>query len=95
LLLEIAGGRAAKGIIDVYPRKSEPKPISLTAREVKRLSGLKLNIDEIAAVLNALGFECRKDASGTQILVAAPYWRSDIRCPADLVFACTKIEVVS
>ncbi len=85
LLSEIAGGRAAKGIIDVYPGKSEPKPISLTAREVKRLSGLTLNIDEITAVLKALGFECWKGASGSRVLVSAPYWRSDIMCPADLV----------
>lgn len=91
LLLEIAGGKAAKGIIDVYPGKSEPKPVSLTAREVKRLSGLKLSIDEIAAVLKTLGFECRKSASGLQVLVSAPYWRNDIRCPADLVEEVARI----
>jgi len=91
LLLEIAGGKAARGIIDVYPGKSEAKPISLTAREVKRVSGLKLNIAEITAVLNALGFECQKDTSGSQILVSAPYWRSDIRCPADLVEEVARI----
>jgi len=44
LLLELAGGRAAKGIIDVYPGKSKPKPILLTAREVERLSGKLRNI---------------------------------------------------
>jgi phenylalanyl-tRNA synthetase beta chain len=91
LLLEIAGGRAAKGIIDVYPGKSEPKPISLTTREVKRLSGLKLSIDEITDVLNALGFECQRGASGSRVLVSAPYWRSDVRCPADLVEEVTRI----
>ena len=91
LLLEIAGGKAAKGIIDVYPGKSEPKPVSLTAREVKRLSGLKLSIDEITAVLKALGFDCRKSASGLQVLASAPYWRNDIRCPADLVEEVARI----
>jgi len=85
LLLEIAGGKAAKGIVDVYPGKSEPKPVSLTSREVKRLSGLKLSVDEITAVLKTLGFECKKGASGLRVLVSAPYWRNDIRCPADLV----------
>ena len=45
LLLELAGGRAARGIIDVYPGKSEPKPILLTAREAERLSGLKVSIN--------------------------------------------------
>jgi phenylalanyl-tRNA synthetase beta chain len=91
LLLEIAGGKAAKGIIDVYPGKLEPKPVSLTAREVKRLSGLKLSIDEITAVLKALGFDCRKSASGLQVLASAPYWRNDIRCPADLVEEVARI----
>jgi phenylalanyl-tRNA synthetase beta chain len=91
LLLELAGGRAAKGIIDVYPGKSKPKLIALTAREVKRLSGLKVNIGEILKVLKALGFECQEGDSGSQILVSAPYWRSDIKCSADLVEEAVRI----
>jgi phenylalanyl-tRNA synthetase beta chain len=91
LLLELAGGRAAKGIIDVYPGKPEPKPISLTAREVKRLSGLKVDIAEILKVLEALGFECQEGDSGSQVLVSAPYWRSDIKCSADLVEEIVRI----
>jgi phenylalanyl-tRNA synthetase beta chain len=91
LLLELAGGRAAKGIIDIYPGKSKPKLILLTSREVKRLSGLKVDIDEILEVLKALGFECQESGSGSQILVSAPYWRSDIKCPADLVEEVVRI----
>ncbi len=63
LLLELAGGRAAKGIIDVYPGKSEPKPILLTAREAERLSGLKVSINGILKVLKPLGFECQESNS--------------------------------
>jgi len=91
LLLELAGGKAAKGIIDVYPGKSEPKLISLTAREVERLSGLKINIDGILKVLKALGFECQESNSSSQILVSVPYWRSDIKCSADLVEEVVRI----
>jgi len=91
LLLELAGGKAAKGIIDVYPGKSEPKPILLTAREVERLSGLKVNINGILKVLKALGFECQKGDSGSQISVSVPYWRSDIKCSADLVEEVVRI----
>ncbi|MCJ7669432.1 MAG: phenylalanine--tRNA ligase subunit beta [Dehalococcoidia bacterium] len=91
LLLELAGGRAAKGIIDVYPGKSKPKIISFTTREVKRLSGLKVNIDETIKLLKALGFECQEGDSGSQILVSAPYWRSDIKCSADLVEEIVRI----
>jgi len=91
VLLELAGGRAAKGIIDVYPGKPKPKPILLTAREVKRLSGLKVNIEEILKVLKALGFECQKGDSGSQISVSVPYWRSDVKCSADLVEEVVRI----
>jgi len=91
LLLELAGGRAAKGIIDVYPGKSEPKTVLLSTRELKRLSSLKININEILKVLNSLGFECQEGDSGSQISVSAPYWRSDIRCSADLVEEVVRI----
>ena len=91
LLLELAGGRAAKGVIDVYPGKSAPKLISLPTREVERLSGLKVNIDEILKVLKALGFECQENNSCSQISVSVPYWRSDIKCSADLVEEIVRI----
>jgi len=91
LLLELAGGRAAKGIIDVYPGKSKPKPILLNAREVERLSGLKVNTGGILKVLKALGFECQDSNSGSQISVSVPYWRSDVKCSADLVEEIVRI----
>jgi phenylalanyl-tRNA synthetase beta chain len=91
LLVELAGGKAAKGVIDVYPGKSKPEFIPLTTREVKRLSGLKVSIDEILKVLKALGFECREGDSSSQIFVSAPYWRSDIKCSADLVEEVVRI----
>jgi phenylalanyl-tRNA synthetase beta chain len=85
LLVELAGGRAAKGIVDAYPVKSEPKQLLLSAQEVKRLSGLAVTIEEILKVLKALGFECREGGSGSQVSVSVPYWRSDVKCSADLV----------
>jgi len=91
LLLELAGGKAAKGIIDVYPGKPEPELISLTTQEVKRLSGLQVNIDEILKILKALGFECQEGDSGSQISVSVPYWRSDVKCSADLVEEVVRI----
>ena len=91
LLLELAGGRAARGVIDVYPGKSEPKLISLPAQEVKRLSGMELNIDEILKILKSLGFECQKSNSDSHISVSVPYWRSDIKCSVDLVEEVVRI----
>jgi phenylalanyl-tRNA synthetase beta chain len=91
LLIELVGGRAARGIIDIYPGKSEPKTVLLSTREVKRLSSLKTNINGILKVLNSLGFECQEGGSGSQISVSVPYWRSDIKCSADLVEEVVRI----
>jgi phenylalanyl-tRNA synthetase beta chain len=91
LLLELAGGRAAKGIIDVYPGKLKPKPILLSDQEVKRISGLEVTIEEMLKVLKALGFECQEGDSGSQISVSMPYWRSDVKCSADLVEEVVRI----
>jgi phenylalanyl-tRNA synthetase beta chain len=91
LLLELAGGKAAKSIIDVYPGKSQPKGILLSAEEVKRLSGLEVPLAKILKVLKSLGFECQHADSASQILVVTPYWRSDISCSADLVEEVVRI----
>ena len=85
LLLTLANGKAAKGIIDIYPKKSEPKPILFETREVKRLSGLEVSAEKAVEILKSLGFECRKGNSNSQVSVFVPYWRSDIKCSADLV----------
>jgi len=91
LLLELTGGKAARGIIDVYPGKAEPKAILLSTKEVKRLSGLELTIEEIVTVLELLGFECQETSLSSQISVISPFWRSDIKCAADLVEEIVRI----
>lgn len=91
LLQELAGGKAARGIIDVYPGKSEPKGILLSIEEVKRLSGLETNINQISKVLQSLGFACRHTDMAAQISAISPYWRSDIKSSADLVEEVVRI----
>jgi phenylalanyl-tRNA synthetase beta chain len=91
LLLELSGGRVARGIIDVFPGKLEPGPICLAASEVERISGLKVSTAETTRVLGALGFECRQSDADARIAVSPPYWRSDVSCPADLVEEVVRI----
>lgn len=89
LLLQLAGGKAAKGIVDVYPGKSEPASVPLSTEAVRRISGMEVTTDETLKILRSLGFECEENDS--QILVKAPYWRSDIHCTADLVEEVVRI----
>ncbi|MEE9201990.1 MAG: phenylalanine--tRNA ligase subunit beta [Dehalococcoidia bacterium] len=84
LFLQVAGGRAAGGIIDVYPGRVEAKPVALPLSEVSRLLGMEIDRAEVVRVLTSLGFQCREE-SPEQLLVEPPYWRSDVRLPADVV----------
>jgi len=91
LFHELAHGKVAKGVVDVYPGKVKPEGILISAEEVKRLAGLDVNIDEIVRVLTSLGFECRQTSVPSQALVFSPYWRSDINYAADLVEEVVRI----
>jgi len=85
LFAELASGEVARGIIDVYPGKREPKPVLISTGEVKRYLGVEFSLDQIVAVLASLGFDCKTTASASEVLVTAPYWRSDISQDVDLI----------
>ncbi len=85
LLSELAGGKAAKGIIDVYPGKQKKESIALPTGDVKRLLGVKLTVGEICRALGLLEFNCKRTESKDDIRVDVPWWRTDINYKADLV----------
>ncbi len=91
LIIQLAGGKAAKGVIDVYPGKREQKPILLSTAEVKRLLGIGFSLDQIVAVLTSLGFGCKQEGSALEFWVTAPYWRSDIHQAVDLIEEVVRI----
>ncbi len=91
LILELAGGKAAKGLVDVYPGKQDRKPILLSTGKVKKLLGIEYNLDQIVGALASLGFDCKRGASVSEVWVAAPYWRSDIHQAVDLIEEVARI----
>ncbi|UCH51179.1 MAG: phenylalanine--tRNA ligase subunit beta [Chloroflexota bacterium] len=91
LLAEIAGGKVAKGIIDVYPGKKKMEPISLPVADIKRLLGMEMKAGEITKTLELLGFGCMQAKSDSQVKVDVPWWRTDISCAADLVEEVARI----
>ncbi|MBN1693407.1 MAG: phenylalanine--tRNA ligase subunit beta [Dehalococcoidales bacterium] len=83
LIAELGGGKVAKGIIDVYPGKKDPEPITITTEKTERLIGVAYNSEQIVKALTALGIECK--AEGAKVRATAPYWRSDIKIEEDLI----------
>ena len=92
LMVELGGGQAAKGIIDVYPGKMERKPIKISVASVKRTMGLEYSLDQIVTSLTALGFECHADKATSSVAAKAPYWRSDINIPVDVIEEVARIQ---
>ncbi|MEE8413989.1 MAG: phenylalanine--tRNA ligase subunit beta, partial [Dehalococcoidales bacterium] len=91
LLVELGGGEAARGVIDAYPGKLEQKSILLSTVEVKRVLGVGYSLEQISDALTSLGFECRQSGSEPEVLVTAPYWRSDINLAVDLIEEVARI----
>jgi phenylalanyl-tRNA synthetase beta chain len=90
LMLEIAGGTAAKGMADAYPGKKEAKVIRLRTASVRQLLGLEVSQEQIIDVLGSLEFQC-VPAGSENTAVTVPYWRTDVSEPADLAEEVARI----
>ena len=85
LITQLAGGEAARGVVDVYPGKLDQEPILLSTEEIKRLLGVEFSLEQVVEALTSLGFDCKPAASASEVWVTAPYWRSDIQQAVDVI----------
>jgi len=83
LLAQVAGGRVARGAIDVYPKAVTRKPIRIRAARANALIGIEQSVEEMAATLRAIG--CEVEATTTTIKATPPTWRPDVTIAEDLV----------
>jgi phenylalanyl-tRNA synthetase beta chain len=91
LMLELAGGTAARGVADAYPCPPQRLPILLPVAEVERLLGLEYSLAEIGRVCDALGFQWQ--ICNLQSAIITPhYQRTDVAIPADLVEEVARLE---
>ena len=91
LISELGGGRAAQGIIDVYPGRVDPKPIRLSMARLRELLGTGFSLERVVDTLTSLGFACRVDTEAGEVWATAPYWRGDIRWEVDLIEEVARI----
>ncbi|RKU30703.1 phenylalanine--tRNA ligase subunit beta [Candidatus Poribacteria bacterium] len=84
LIVEIAGGSTCKGIVDVYPGKSEPLQIKLRAERVNFILGTELDTPEIDRILINLGFDVIQHEDNI-FQVTLPSYRPDITREIDLI----------
>ncbi len=91
MITEIAGGKIASNIIDVYP---DPKPrteVAIKYHYIKKLSGKNYHGDSIKNILSSLGFDLVKEGQD-EMRFAVPYSKPDISIPADIVEEIMRID---
>lgn len=76
LMRQWSGGVVAQGLIDAYPLPPELPVIQLSSEDVRRLLGISLTADEMAAYLRRLQFSVQVEAD--QLQVTPPDHRLDI-----------------
>lgn len=76
LMAEWSGGKIAPGLVDAYPLKPKDSVVDVSPRDVKRLLGIDLTVEQIAELLTRLEFKCEPTARGLR--VTAPSHRLDI-----------------
>ncbi|MCH8283356.1 MAG: phenylalanine--tRNA ligase subunit beta, partial [Chloroflexi bacterium] len=91
LMVELAGGVAAEGVVDVYPGRRARKPVRITLERTQRLLGVEVSVAEMARVLESLGFEVER-GGGDALEVVVPYWRTDIAIEDDLIEEVVRIK---
>ncbi len=83
LITQVAGGKVAKGVVDIYHKKSEPKRVALRLNRLKALLGIEIPQDEVLRILSALSFQPKLETD--TVVCAVPSWRSDIYREIDLI----------
>lgn len=90
LLSELAGGKAAAGIVDEYPGRKEQAALSISVGDVERILGIRWPVDKITGAFTSLGFKV-VNVNGESLLVTPPYWRTDIELIENLVEEVARI----
>ena len=85
LIQQVAGGKAAPGIVDVFPGSQRfPKAVGLSAGRLKKVLGMEVDLDTVQRVLGSLGFETRRQGAD-KVEAQIPFWRNDVTIEDDLV----------
>ena len=71
LILEVAGGSAAKGIIDLYPGERPESSIRVGTDRISQLLGMNIPLTQAERVLTSLGFSRAKEPESVIDLIEA------------------------
>nr|MBA2746799.1 phenylalanine--tRNA ligase subunit beta [Flavisolibacter sp.] len=91
LIKEIAGGKIASDIVDVYPAPAPKKQVQVQYDYLENISGKNYSPEVVKRILSGLGFEIvNEDAGG--LTLAVPFHKPDVSIPADIAEEILRID---
>lgn len=91
LIVEIAGGKIASNVTDIYPEKVQPAQVAVTYEYINKLSGKVYDKDAVLTLMTALGFVV-EEKSEQGFTVTVPTNKADVSQPADIVEEVLRID---
>jgi phenylalanyl-tRNA synthetase beta chain len=82
LIVQLAGGEVAAGVLDSAPRLPEPRTIAFSLARLSAFTGCAVPGGFTLRVLAALG--CEPNAHGDRVSCTVPTWRVDLELAEDL-----------
>jgi len=83
LITQAAGGKVAKGVVDIYPKKPAQKEVTLRLCRLDGLLGIEIPSEEVIRILSALSFGPRH--KNDLIVCSVPSWRNDVCREVDVI----------
>ena len=91
MIVDLAGGTIANGMIDTAPAIPERSPVVLRLSQLERILGIQLDRENVTRILEALG--CQTVATGDEATeYVPPSWRHDLTREADLIEEVARIH---
>ena len=90
LIVQVAGGRVAKGVVDAYPKKPAEKKVTLRLSRLSKLLGIEIPVEDVLRILSALGFQPGKGDDSIACIV--PSWRSDVYREVDVIEEVARVH---
>lgn len=96
LIVDMAGGTVADGVIDTAATIANREPVVLRLSQLERILGISIDGAEVARILRALGCSEPSVANGEPTGVSSnwipPSWRHDLTREADLIEEIARIH---
>ncbi len=91
LLQDIAGGKVASEIIDLYPNPAQDFVIEVSYGHINRLIGKKIDPSEVKSILESLDIKVENETNDGFTAIVKPY-RVDVTREADIIEEVLRIH---